>query len=492
VTTAYSDLGINELRLRLEEAEETLRAIREGEVDALVIGGGSAEEVFTLEGGVEAYRAFMEAMEFGAAALDGHGRLVYANHALGELLGRTAAELNATGLFSALEPAAADAVRAIAAKAADGGRKAAEIRIKARDGDRHLLVSAAPLRLGPSAGVAVTFADLTARVRAAAAEESERMARAVITSANEAVVVCDGDGVVTHVNAAALPLAIASPVGRPFREAFPLEFPPNGLMQQEDLISVAIAGAPVQGIEASAPKASRHQDLLVSAAPLVVAGQQTRGCVVTLVDLTQRKAAERQQLLLMHELDHRVRNTLTLVTAICARTASSSDTIEAFQTAFLGRIQALAATHKLLSDKSWADLTIEEIIQAELAPYVGAASKRVRLAGLDAQVTARAATALGLIFHELTTNAVKYGALSVNEGVIDVRAVEDEATLVVEWRESGGPIVDEPTRSGFGRTVIARSLAFAPDGSAELHFEADGVVCSMRIPAQEVRRSHDN
>jgi PAS domain S-box-containing protein len=487
--TASSDLGIEELRRRLEEAEDTLRAIREGEVDALVISGASAEEVFTLEGGVEAYRAFMEAMEFGAAALDSHGRLVYANHALGELLGRTAAELNASGLFAALEPAAAQSVRAIAAKAADGRRRAAEISIKAGEEDRHLLVSAAPLRLGPSDGVAVTFADLTARVRAAAAEESERMARAVITSANEAVVVCDGEGVVTHVNAAALPLASGSPVGRPFGDAFPLEFAPNGLMQQDDLIAVAIAGAPVQGIEASAPNALRQQDLLVSAAPLVVAGQQTRGCVVTLVDLTQRKAAERQQLLLMHELDHRVRNTLTLVTAICARTASSADTIEAFQTAFLGRIQALAATHKLLSDKSWADLTIQEIVQAELAPYVGAASMRVRLAGLGVPVTARTATALGLIFHELTTNAVKHGALSVNDGVIDVRVIEDDESFVVEWREHGGPAVSEPTRSGFGRTVIDRSLAFAPDGGAEMRFEPAGVVCTMRIPTQEVRPS---
>jgi len=487
-TASETEQATEDLQRRLEEAEETLRAIRDGEVDALVIGGGPRlEEVFTLEGGTESYRAFMEAMDFGAAALDAEGRLVYANSALCDLLDRSSADLHESGLFAALDPSSVATLREIVATA-DDGKRTAEIKVTGGGAERNLLVSAAGLRLGLSRGVAVTFADLTARVRAAAAEESERMARAIITSANEAVVVCDEQGDVTHANAAALAICAESPIGRPFRDAIPLVVSTMpGLMQGDDLIAMAVSGSAVQGVEASAPEAPRAKDLLVSAAPLVVAGQRTRGCVVTLVDVTEHKAAERQQQLLMNELDHRVRNTLTLVMSICARTASKEDTVEGFQKAFAGRIQALAATHKLLAEKGWADLTIREIVLAELAPYVGAASARVDMKGLDAPVTARAATALGLIFHELATNAVKYGALSRNEGSVQVSASETRDALLIEWRETGGPEVSPPTRSGFGQTVISRSLAFAPEGGAEMAFHPSGVVCSLRVPACDVR-----
>lgn len=477
-----------ELRQRLYEAEETIRAIREGEVDALVIEGTRSAEVFTIEGGREPYRVFMEAMGLGAAALDGAQRLLYANSALCALLNRSSEDLQGTGLFEALGETASATLRDMLA---EGGAQArsAELRVPGEREELHLHVSAAPLQLGPTDGTALTFTDLTEQQRNAAIEESERVARAVIASANEAVVVCDREGRITHVNGAVLAITARTPLGRRFDEAIPLVLSGmTGLLAGEDLIAMAVGGGMVQGVEAQAPDAPRARSLLVSAAPLVVSGNDVRGCVVTMVDLSQRKEAERQQLLIMRELDHRVKNTLALVMSICTRTASSEETVEGFRKAFLGRIHALAATHNLLSETSWADLNLKSVVSAELAPYVIEGDGRLSLRGLDVLITPRAATALGLIFHELATNAAKYGALSTQTGCVAIQARLDRAAqkLTVSWTEANGPEVSEPARHGFGQTVIARSLSYAEDGAAELIFDRSGVTCRIDVPWQDV------
>jgi PAS domain S-box-containing protein len=482
-------------RRRLEEAEETLRAIREGEIDALVISGGQREEVFTLEGGTESYRAFMESMDLGAAALDSSEHLLYANGALGKLLGRSAQELLDNGLFAAFDPETAATIRNLVA-AAGSGKQTAAIKRSQNGAEQHLLVSSSSLRLGLTACIAVTFTDITERVRAAAMAESELIARAVIASANEAVVVCDRAGIITHSNAAVLAICEDVPIGKPFTEAIPLVFADIGLLHDDDLLALAVAGHPVQGMEATAPRAPHAKDLLVSAAPLVVGGEHIRGSVVTMVDLSQRKSAERQQSLLMAELDHRVRNTLTLVMSICSRSAHEDDTVESFQKAFMGRIQALAATHTLLAERSWNDVTIEEVLLAELAPYTSVATGHTALSGLRILVSPRGATALGLVFHELTTNAAKYGALSsaagrlsVNAAIVDAEIADDNrVSVVIDWVETGGPPVKPPSRRGFGETIMSRSLSYAPDGGTEMEFRPEGVRCRIRMPRQDVKK----
>jgi two-component sensor histidine kinase len=260
-------------------------------------------------------------------------------------------------------------------------------------------------------------------------------------------------------------------------------------MQADDMIEMVIAGTPLRGIEAIASKAPKVKDYLVSAAPLRIAGDRISGAVVTMVDLSQRKAAEKQQNLLMRELDHRVKNTLTLVASISPRTASNSDTVEEYQKALFGRIQALAATHTLLVANSWTSLKLCDIVMSELAPYIEASAEQVTIDGLSVEVTPRGAIAFGLIVHELTTNAVKYGALSQEGGHVTVCAIgrdsEKNDALVLEWRESDGPRVAPPERKGFGHTVIARSLQHS-GGGAEFDFDLSGVICRIAIPSEEL------
>jgi PAS domain S-box-containing protein len=489
--TGEIDLSVEELKRRLDEAEETLRAIREGEVDALMVSNArNGDQVFTLEGDAS-YYAFMEAMDLGAAAFDEANRLLYANKALRQLLRLPADTVEVSHLRDALDNETRAIVAALMAEARSA-KKTEEIRVVLGNEELHLLVTAAPLRLGANRGLAVTFTDITAKIRAAAAEASERAAHSIIASANEAVVVCDVNGVITHANAAVASICSGNPVGQVFQDVIPLTLPDTtGLLQADDVIALAISGTSVQGIEALAPDAPRVKDLLLSAAPLRVGSDKVSGCVITMVDLSQRKAAEKQQLLLMGELDHRVKNTLALVLSISKRTASTEETVEGFQVAFSGRIQALAATHNLLADRSWSSISITEVISAELEPFIGAAQSRLSVDGVDALVLPRAAIALGLIIHELATNAVKYGSLSNDSGkvLVNVYKNDDEPYLAIEWTESGGPQVQQPTRRGFGQTVITRSLQYMSSGGADIEYAPAGVRCRIRVPEEDVVRT---
>jgi PAS domain S-box-containing protein len=484
VVSLASALTRDELEARLYEAEETLRAIREGEIDAVVVKGGATEQVFTLEGGAQSYRAFMEAMDLGAAAFDADGQLLYANQALCKLLDRQPGSLTGPALLGLLDALNQTTLRRLLAQAREG-RQSAEIHFRAGGSDRSLLLTGAPIEFGVVEGVAITFTDISEREHAAAEKESERLARAILSSANEAVIVCDRGGKVSHLNAAAERICATAPVGKPFDEAIELSFADaSELMSGADIVTMAAGGTPVQGIEAAVKtSAADVSDVLISAAPLLVSGERSQGCVVTLINLSQRKAAERRQTLLMGELDHRVKNTLAMVLAICARTASNERTIEDFQKSFSGRIQALAATHTLLSSASWENLQIKDVLAVELAPYTTLSSGRIDMEGLDVPVDSKTAVSLGLVFHELTTNAVKYGALSTRSGRLSIcrKGLTDEGSLIVEWRERGGPLVTPPTRSGFGQTLISRSLGSTAGGTT-LEFDPEGVVCRISIP----------
>jgi PAS domain S-box-containing protein len=474
-----------DLRRRLEEAEETLRAIREGEVDALVVRGSQQDEVFAL-GGQDSYRAFMEAMDIGAAALDADGKLIYANAALCSLLGHSAADLLQNGFYPALGDHAARIVQRLVREAGQQ-RRSRQLALPCPAGACHVEVTAAPLSLGFGRGCALTFTDVTERIEAAAAHESDRIGRAIMASSNEAVVVCNRDGLITHANAGVRQFAEGPAIGKTFDQAFKLSFSlSTGLMSGGDLIGVALAGTAVRGVEASLTQGHRTQDLQVSAGPLRQSGNTIGGCIVTLADITERKATEKRQALLLDELTHRVKNTLTLVMSIANRTIASTSGMADFRSAFGRRLEALAATHSLLAEGAWEGLTLVELINAELAPYVALGSDRVHLKHLHVRVAPNTGVALGLIIHELVTNAVKYGALSNETGHISITAALNADALEIVWREQGGPPVTAPERTGFGQTVIARGLGQSGRHATKVEFRPDGLMCHMFVPRGQI------
>jgi PAS domain S-box-containing protein len=204
------------------------------------------------------------------------------------------------------------------------------------------------------------------------------------------------------------------------------------------------------------------------------------------LDITARKRADERQRLLLDELNHRVKNTLATVQSIAIQTSRTADA-PSFEQAFLARIAALAQAHDLLTEVAWDGASLKNVIAQTLAPYVAdGQADRVELSGPNVRLSPNAAVSLTMAFHELATNAGKYGALSVVAGRVDVEWKVDsptEPTVVeIDWRESGGPRVPRPTRRGFGSRLVEKGLAREFDGRIELTFAPEGVRCHMHLP----------
>jgi two-component system, chemotaxis family, CheB/CheR fusion protein len=208
------------------------------------------------------------------------------------------------------------------------------------------------------------------------------------------------------------------------------------------------------------------------------------GTVVTFVDISERRRSSDQRTVLIQELNHRVKNSLATVQSIAAQSFRYTETREAFQQTFEARLMALAKTHDLLTKSDWETASLRELLIAELEPYGGTESSRFTFNGPDVQLTSAVVLALGLVFHELATNAVKYGALSVPSGSIEITwnidPVEDR--LRWHWIETGGPAVKKPTRKGMGSRVIEKGLLHEFGGGAWIDFRPSGVQCSIDIP----------
>ncbi|HZZ87579.1 MAG TPA: HWE histidine kinase domain-containing protein [Caulobacteraceae bacterium] len=215
------------------------------------------------------------------------------------------------------------------------------------------------------------------------------------------------------------------------------------------------------------------------------------GAPVSLVgvslDITERKLAEQRRQLLLLELSHRVKNTLATVQSIASQTRRTASGPEAFDQAFLARIQALARAHELLAESSWDGASLAEVIDRTLALYVDASGiEAVSLAGPSIRLGPNAAVTLNMAFHELATNAAKHGALSTETGRVEVQwEIENGSVppaIAIEWRERGGPIVSVPRSRGFGSRLIEKGIAHELGGEARLVFAPDGLICRMRLP----------
>lgn len=198
-------------------------------------------------------------------------------------------------------------------------------------------------------------------------------------------------------------------------------------------------------------------------------------------DITDRKQLEEQRQLLVDELNHRVRNTLTVVQGM-ARQSFREDHVsaEALET-FTARLHALAAAHTILSGANWRGAGMDEIVRAALA-ICGDQSPRIAVTGPEVELRPGAALALALILHELATNALKYGALSTRTGRVEIAWQRQADRLELAWQESGGPAVTPPVRRGFGSRLLESSIRGQLAGTFTLDYAPAGVRCTMEFP----------
>jgi two-component system CheB/CheR fusion protein len=210
------------------------------------------------------------------------------------------------------------------------------------------------------------------------------------------------------------------------------------------------------------------------------------GTIVTFVDVTTIVNAEQHQRVLVDELNHRVKNMLTVVISMATQTMRRAGTMEEFSKAYMGRIHAMTAAYSLLSSENWHNIPIQALLMEELKPFLATGHDNVILHGPAVLLAPRPALALGMAIHEFMTNAVKYGALSVTEGIVTITWRTQDAgadrTLVLEWVESNGPEVSPPTDRGFGMTLIERGLRQDMSASVQVDFPAEGVRAVLHAP----------
>jgi two-component system, chemotaxis family, CheB/CheR fusion protein len=227
-------------------------------------------------------------------------------------------------------------------------------------------------------------------------------------------------------------------------------------------------------------------DVAITATPLATALGSGRGAIAAIMDISEMKQAEAHQDVLLHELQHRVKNILATVSSLAMRMVKSSRTLDEFSDAFLGRLLAMGAMHELLSARQWHGADLRSLIATALAPNIGRDGKNLAVQGPEVVIKPNAAATLGMVFHELATNAVKYGALSEPTGRISIQWTLDGADgaqrVILSWAEKGGPRVAPPTNEGFGTVFVERAVQYELDGTAAFEFEPSGVTCTISFP----------
>lgn len=207
----------------------------------------------------------------------------------------------------------------------------------------------------------------------------------------------------------------------------------------------------------------------------------------TNTDITDRLKADEQRVLLINELNHRVKNTLATVQSLAMQTMRNTERTTDARSLFESRLMALSRTHDVLTVESWEGAQLREVARRAMEPF---ASKdgRVSIKGPDVWLTPKQALAISMALHELATNAAKYGALSNDAGKVRIRWIiaqfNDSGAIELTWTEEGGPPVCEPTRKGFGTRLIQRNLAHDLGGEATIEYRPQGVVSVIRSPIE--------
>jgi two-component sensor histidine kinase len=216
------------------------------------------------------------------------------------------------------------------------------------------------------------------------------------------------------------------------------------------------------------------------------AGSSLLVVLLTETLLLHRRDQQHQRQLIA-ELDHRVKNVLAQVDGVVTTTGEGSRSIKDFMRSVRGRIQSMAAAHTLLSECSWHSVALDDLVLTELAPY--ATDTNVKITGTDVMLSSAETQALAKVLHELATNAAKYGALSIPRGEVSVswdrKPNGQKATLIMEWRELGGPPVASEIQSSYGTDLIRNLIPLELGGRVDLAFVKEGVNCRIEFPLKQ-------
>jgi len=306
---------------------------------------------------------------------------------------------------------------------------------------------------------------------------------AIVEGSDDAIVSKTLDGVITSWNAGAARIfgySAAEMIGQPIMKIIP----PELRAEEKQILAKLKRGERLDHFDTlRVAKDGRRVNVSLTVSPLRDGAGNIVGASKIARDITERKQREELQRLLFEELNHRVKNTLATIQAIANMSLRRSSSPADFVAGFNGRVQALARAHDLLVQANMKGAAVADIVREQVV--LGTTDgTRILWSGPRVMLDSRAAVQLALVLHELATNARKYGALSVPTGRLSIAwtiTMQPDRELRLDWQESGVPDVRAPSTSGFGTTLIERTLESC-GGEAAIQYGADGVSCHIRLP----------
>ena len=335
----------------------------------------------------------------------------------------------------------------------------------------------APFGLGAEGMVSGSADVAPEKASADEAARSSAWLAAIVAHSDDAIISKDLDGIITSWNAGARRL-FGYEAEEAIGQSVLILIPEDRIDEEPEILARIGRGEHIKHFDTiRRRKDGTLVDVSLSVSPIKDEAGRIVGASKIARDITERRERERQQSLLLSEMNHRIRNTLATVQALATQTMRGAPPEE--RAAFGARLQTLARAHDLLTLERWNRTTVRDVIQRVLQPFEEQHRDRLTISGVEeAALEAGKAMMLAMALHELATNAIKYGALSAPLGRIAItwdRVVDRPGDRIrVHWRESGGPSVTSTQRQGFGTRLIALS-------GGSIAFEPEGIACTLEL-----------
>jgi PAS domain S-box-containing protein len=441
---------IESLTVRLEEAEETLRAIGNGEVDAFVVTGPGGEQVFTLKGAEQPYRALVETMNEGAATLSAEGTILYCNKRLAAMLRIPLGNIIGTMFVTYVDAPDKPLIAALLKKSAEES-VTGEVTLISGEGDAvQVLVSSREFDLSGSRGITMIITDLTLQQRNDEIMAAGMLADSIIEQAGEAIVVCAEDGMIIRASRITHRLCGVNPLLTSFDELLPLQRIATGSFFS--VMPLMKSGESENSEVVFTRSDNQIFNLLLNATPLSNIQNRIFGCVVTLIDITDRKKADeqiraslREKEVLLKEIHHRVKNNLQIIASLLklqSRYCSDGKTVDVFREC-QDRVRAMANVHSLLyRSKDFARINFRDYVRETTGELLRIYQKSPVNISLDfhadeVMLSIDEAIPCSLIINELVTNALKYAFTETGHGEIRIELAETEQGIRLVVKDNG-------------------------------------------------------
>lgn len=434
-------------------------------------------------------RSLVDAMQALCWIADADGWIFWYNRRWYEYTGTRPEDMVGWGWQSVHDPEALPAVRDLWQTSIRAGQPCEMVfSFKGADGRFRPFLTRVTPAIGPDGRIFRWFGTNT---EVSLLRDSEMQLRRLLDNLFAFVGVLDLDGRLIEANAAPLEMAglrREDVIGRLFWDTHWWSWSPD---VQAELREACLRARDGEIVRYDAEARARGKDRIMvdmQIAPL----RDEHGRITHLIpsgfDITERKQAEEQTRFLMRESAHRSNNLLAVIQAIAGQTAKHADTIQEFQLRFQRRLFGLAASHNVLVQQHWQGGLLGDLVRDQLAPFVEAGNPRLEIAGPHVVLRADAVQNIGLALHELATNAVKHGALSMPPGRVSVRwaliAEDNDAPLLrLVWTERDGPPVTPPTQTGFGHLVIEQMVARSLQGEVSIDFAPEGLRWELCVAA---------